>query len=100
MQKEFSMNDDHNQFDTIMLDVKLKFSRSEVEEYLTRTGYALQEYKHSTWVPEGPYDSTAKLVVNTYQCAVRSGDSPGLHNLYMDVFESIVTNRFKKLILE
>lgn len=100
MQKEFSISSNHSQLETILLDVKLKFTRSEVEEYLTRTGYQLTDYQNDTWVSAGPHDSYGRIVTNKYQCALRPGDSPGLHNLYMDVFESIVTNRFKKLILE
>lgn len=100
MQKEFSILSNHNQLETILLDVKLKFTRSEVEEYLTKMGYELKEYKNNIWVSAGPHDSYGRVVSTKYQCAVVPGDTAGLHNLYMDVFESITNQKLKKLILE
>lgn len=94
------MQKDQSYLDLIVVDVKLKFTRSEIENHLVSLGYELQPYEHSVWVSDGPYDTCGETVTQTYQCAVVPGDAPGLHNRYMDVFESRINQKLKKLLLQ
>ena len=82
------------------MNINLIFTPDEKKNFLLKNGFNLVEFKQNVWEQWGNHDSQGNLVVVEHLCAIKGNETPSIKNKYDDVFNQIVSNKFKNFLLE
>ena len=82
------------------MNINLIFTPDEKKNFLVKNGFNLVEFDHTVWEQWGNHDSQGSWEVVKYICAVKGDETPSVKNKYDDVFNQIVSNKFKNFLLE